>query len=88
MLDDAALALEEIEPNDKTRTEVLGARVNLYMAARKLGHCRGGCQPSGKSSGLENKRPSHCQPENHNFGSLLASSSLGWSRKSHFLAAM
>jgi hypothetical protein len=35
MLDDAALALEEIQPNDKTRTEVLGARVNLYMAARK-----------------------------------------------------
>ena len=27
MLDDAALALEEIEPEDKTRTEVLGARV-------------------------------------------------------------
>jgi hypothetical protein len=35
MLDDAALALDEIQPNDKTRTEVLGARVNLYMAVRK-----------------------------------------------------
>jgi hypothetical protein len=35
MLDDAALALEEIAPNDKTRTEVLGARVVLYIAAKK-----------------------------------------------------
>ena len=35
MFDDAALALEEIEPEDKTRTEVLGAQINLYMAARK-----------------------------------------------------
>ena len=35
MLDDAALVLEEIEPEDKTRNEVLGARVNLYMVARK-----------------------------------------------------
>jgi Flp pilus assembly protein TadD len=35
MLDDAALALEEIEPEDKTRTEVLGARVVLYIAAKK-----------------------------------------------------
>ena len=35
MLDDVALALEEIEPEDKTRNEVLGARVNLYMAAKK-----------------------------------------------------
>jgi Flp pilus assembly protein TadD len=35
MLDDAALALEEIEPEDKTRNEVLGARVGIYMAARK-----------------------------------------------------
>ena len=35
MLDDAALALEEIEPEDKTRTEVLGARIALYMAAKK-----------------------------------------------------
>ena len=34
-LDDAALALEETEPEDKTRTEVLGARVGIYMAARK-----------------------------------------------------
>ena len=35
MLDDAALALEEIEPEDKTRTEVLGAPVVLYIAAKK-----------------------------------------------------
>jgi Flp pilus assembly protein TadD len=35
MFDDAALALEEINPEDKTRNEVLGARVNLYMAAKK-----------------------------------------------------
>ena len=35
MLDDAALALEEIEPKEKTRTEVLGARVVLYIAAKK-----------------------------------------------------
>ena len=35
MLDDAALVLEEIEPEDKTRNEVLGARVNLYMVAKK-----------------------------------------------------
>ena len=35
MFEDAALVLEEIEPEDKTRNEVLGARVNLYMAAKK-----------------------------------------------------
>ena len=35
MFDDAALVLEEIAPEDKTRNEVLGARVNLYMAAKK-----------------------------------------------------
>jgi Flp pilus assembly protein TadD len=35
MLEDAALALEEIESADKTRNEVRGARVNLYMAAKK-----------------------------------------------------
>jgi tetratricopeptide (TPR) repeat protein len=35
MLDEAANALEEIEPEDKTRKEVLGARVDLYMAAKK-----------------------------------------------------
>ena len=35
MFDDAALALEEIAPEDKTRTEVLGARVVLYTAAKK-----------------------------------------------------
>ena len=35
MLDDAALALEEIEREDKTRTEVLGARIALYITAKK-----------------------------------------------------
>jgi lipopolysaccharide biosynthesis regulator YciM len=35
MFDDAALALEEITPEDKNRTEVLGARVVLYIAAKK-----------------------------------------------------
>jgi len=35
MFDDAALALEEIEPEDKTRTEVLGARIALYITAKK-----------------------------------------------------
>jgi Flp pilus assembly protein TadD len=35
MLDDAALVLEEIAPEDKNRNEVLGARVNLYMVAKK-----------------------------------------------------
>jgi hypothetical protein len=42
MLDDAALALEEIEPEDKTRNQVLGARVNLSSALARLsvlGHC-------------------------------------------------
>ena len=35
MLDATALVLEEIEPQDKNRNEVLGARVNLYMASKK-----------------------------------------------------
>ena len=35
MIDDAALVLEEIAPEDKTRNEVLGARVGIYMAAKK-----------------------------------------------------
>jgi lipopolysaccharide biosynthesis regulator YciM len=35
MFEDAAMVLEEIEPQDKTRNEVLGARANLYMAAKK-----------------------------------------------------
>ena len=34
MLDDAAMVLEEIAPEDKTRNEVLGAR-DIYMAAKK-----------------------------------------------------
>ena len=48
MLDDAALALEEIEPEDKTRTEVLGARVVLYIAAKKWDMGRSGWQSSRK----------------------------------------
>ena len=35
MLDSAAQVLEEIAPEDKNRNEVLGARVALYMAAKK-----------------------------------------------------
>jgi len=35
MFDAAALVLEEIAPEDKNRNEVLGARVALYMAAKK-----------------------------------------------------
>jgi len=35
MFDAAALVLEEIAPEDKNRNEVLGAHVNLYMAAEK-----------------------------------------------------
>ena len=36
MLDDAALALEEVEAEDRTRTEVLGARV-AYILRRRNG---------------------------------------------------
>jgi lipopolysaccharide biosynthesis regulator YciM len=35
MFEAAALVLEEISPEDKTRTQVLRARVVLYMAAKK-----------------------------------------------------
>jgi len=35
MFDSAAQVLEEIAPEDKTRNEVLGARVGIYMAAKK-----------------------------------------------------
>jgi hypothetical protein len=35
MFDDAAMVLQEIAPEDKTRNEVLGARVGIYMAAKK-----------------------------------------------------
>ena len=38
MFDAAALVLEEIEPEDKNRNEVLGARVNLYMAVLCCSH--------------------------------------------------
>ena len=34
MFDAAALVLEEIAPEDKTRNEVLGARVDIYVAAQ------------------------------------------------------
>jgi hypothetical protein len=36
MFDDAAQVLEEIEPEEKSRNEVLGARVNLYMAPENM----------------------------------------------------
>ena len=35
MLDEAAKALEEITPEDKSRKEVSGIRLDLYMAAKK-----------------------------------------------------
>jgi lipopolysaccharide biosynthesis regulator YciM len=35
MFDDAALVLEEIAPEDKMRTQVMGAPVAIYMAAKK-----------------------------------------------------
>ena len=35
MFDSAAQVLEEIAPEDKSRNEVLGARVVLYLAAKK-----------------------------------------------------
>jgi Flp pilus assembly protein TadD len=35
MFDDAAIVLEEIAPEDKTRTEVLSIRVAIYTAAKK-----------------------------------------------------
>ena len=35
MFDDAALALEEIAPEDKTRREVLSARIDIYLATEK-----------------------------------------------------
>jgi hypothetical protein len=44
----AALVLEEITPEDKTRNEILSARVNSMWQPRN-GSGRGGCQPSGKS---------------------------------------
>jgi Flp pilus assembly protein TadD len=34
MFDEAARALEEIDPEDRTKKEVLSARVDLYMAAK------------------------------------------------------
>jgi Flp pilus assembly protein TadD len=34
MLEEATRALEEIDPEDRARTEVLGARVDCYLAAR------------------------------------------------------
>ena len=48
MLDDGAMALEEIAPEDKTRNEVLGARVNLSPGGQEMGYGRSGCQPSRK----------------------------------------
>ena len=37
MLNDAGLALEEIKPEDRTRAEVLGARVSLYILRLRNG---------------------------------------------------
>lgn len=37
MLDEAARTLGEIDPEDRTRTEVLGARVDCHMAAKEWG---------------------------------------------------
>ena len=34
MFEDAAHALEEIEPEEKTRNEVLYARVDIYLAVK------------------------------------------------------
>jgi hypothetical protein len=45
MFDSEAQVLEEIAPEDKNRTEVLGMRVELYMAAKKWDMVRRGCQP-------------------------------------------
>ena len=41
MFDDAANALEEFEPGDKTRNEVLYARVDIYLAAKNGIGCPG-----------------------------------------------
>ena len=35
MFDEAAQVLEQIEPEEKARNEVLGARVNLYIGAKE-----------------------------------------------------
>jgi lipopolysaccharide biosynthesis regulator YciM len=35
LFEDAAQALEEIEPEDKIRNEVLYARIDIYLAAKK-----------------------------------------------------
>jgi hypothetical protein len=35
MFNDAAQVLEDIEPEERTRKEVLGALVDLYMAAKR-----------------------------------------------------
>ena len=48
MFDAAALVLEEIAPEDKTRNEVLGTRQPLH-GDQEMGYGRSGCQPSGKS---------------------------------------
>jgi hypothetical protein len=45
MFDEAALALEEIKPDDKNRNEVLGARVVLLHGSQRSGTWPPGCQP-------------------------------------------
>ena len=48
MLDDAALALEEIEPEDKTRTEVLRSACCSLHRGEEMGRGRSGRQSSRK----------------------------------------
>ena len=42
------MVLEEIAPEDKTRNEVLGARVNSLHGGKEVGYGCSGCQPPGK----------------------------------------
>ena len=48
MFDDAAMVLEEIAPEDKTRNEVLGARVGILHGGQEVEYGGSGCQSSGK----------------------------------------
>jgi hypothetical protein len=70
MFDDAALALEEIEPEDKTRKEVLGARVELYLAAKKW-----------ELVAAVASRPVKVEPENVGWWINLAQATLAFSHR-------
>jgi hypothetical protein len=48
MLDDAALALEEIEPEDKTRNRGSWSTYCSLHHGEEMGHGRSGCQSSRK----------------------------------------